>query len=563
MDKDRLERQVKKRQVEVKKDFFPNLSLKLNLSFLNLNLNLSLNLSFLTLTLTYFLTLTCFSCSYTDIKREIRIPEEVREIKPDRPVPSEPKIPEYTPVTEDISPVKTRIVDIVARNTPLRDVLHVIAEATGLNLVMEKGVAAETPVTLTLKNVSAEDALNTIFTSVDYFYTVKDNMLIVKAVDTRIFELGHPAIVQTYSVDVGGDILGGATGSLTAGGTTTGGTTTIKGNITQSSKSDTTAFNFWDAIEKSIASILGTTATAASSQAAPSGQSFTINRLTGTIFVTATKRNLERVEQYINTIKKVISRQVLVEAKIIEVQLSEGLKYGIDWSFVNRTMGSGEINITASGFSSVVNSENPNINIPNINMGITRGASFSTLLQALKQQGEVRTLSNPRVNIMNGQTALLSVGKNISFISKVETTTTTATGATPTTTFSVQTSNILSGIIIGIVPYINDSGEISLTITPIISDLIQLQDKTIGSGGNQTQISLPTVDLRELTTTVKVRDGQMIIIGGLISKKENLQDNKVPVLGDIPIIGEAFKNRDKSESRSELVVVLQPVLVSR
>jgi MSHA type pilus biogenesis protein MshL len=508
------------------------------------------------------------SCSSTDIKREIQIPEEVREIKPERPALSEPKIPEFIPVTEDISPVKTRIVDIAARNTPLRDVLHVIAEATGLNLVMEKGVAAETPVTLTLKNMSAEDALNTIFTSVDYFYAVKDNMLVVKAVDTRIFELGHPAIVQTYSVDVGGDILGGATGSLTTGGTTAGGTTTIKGNITQNTKSDTTAFNFWDAIEKSIANILGAAqptatsaagaATTAATTAAPSSQSYTINRLTGTIFVTASKRNIERVEQFLNTIKKVISRQVLVEAKIIEVQLSEGLKYGVDWSFVNRTMGSGELNIATSGFSGVVPLAGSSLNV-----GITRGASFSSLLSAIATQGEVRTLSNPRVNIMNGQTALLSVGRNVSFISKVETTTTTAAGATPTTTFTVQTSNILSGIIIGIVPYINDNGEISLTITPIISDLIRLEDKTIGSGGNQSQISLPTVDLRELSTTVKVRDGQMIIIGGLISKKENLQDNKVPGLGDVPLLGEAFKSRDKAESRSELVVVLQPVLVSR
>lgn len=501
------------------------------------------------------------SCSSTDIKREVRIPEEVREIKPERPAPSEPKIPEFIPVTEDVSPVKTRIVDIVARNMPLRDVLHVIAEATGLNLVIERGVVSETPITLTLKNVSAEDALNTIFTSVDYFYTIRDNMLIVKAVDTRMFELGHPAIVQTYSVDVGGDILGGATGALTSGGTTLGGTARIKGNVTQSVKSDTTAFNFWDAIEKSIISIMGTTTATGQPAGAPAAsiqQSFTVNRLTGTIFLTASKRNIERVEQYLNTIKKVINRQVLVEAKIIEVQLSEGLKYGIDWSFVNRTLGDGQINITTPGFSSVVP-----LTSPYINLGVARGASFSSLLKALQQQGEVRTLSNPRVNIMNGQTALLSVGRNVSFVSKVETTTTTAAGATPTTTFTVQTSNILSGIIIGIVPYINENGEISLTITPIISDLIQLEDKTIGTGANQTQISLPTVDLRELSTTVKVRDGQMVIIGGLISKKENLQDNKVPGLGDVPVFGEVFKSRNKTETRSELVVVLQPVLVSR
>lgn len=500
------------------------------------------------------------SCSYTDIKREIQIPKEAQEVKPDRPPPSEPKMPDFIPVTEDISPLKTRIVDIKARNTPLRDVLYVISEATGLNLVMERDVNAETPITLTLKNMSAEDALNTIFSSVDYFYNIKDNMLFVKAVDTRIFELGHPAVLQTYSVDVGGDILGGATTGTTGG-------SNLKGNITQTTKNDTTAFNFWEAIEKSIASILGT----AQPAAAPAGgtpatptttttavqQSYTVNRLTGTIVVTGSKKSIEKVERFLNTIKKVINRQVLVEAKIIEVQLSEGLKYGIDWTFVNKTLGDGQVSLTSPGFTGVVP-----LTSPYLNLAVTRGANFTSLIKALQSQGDVRTLSNPRVNIMNGQTALLGVGRNQSFISKVETTT-TATGTTPTTTFTVTTSNILSGIMIGIVPYINENGEISLSITPIISDLIKLEDKTLGSGTNQTQISLPTVDLRELSTTVKVRDGQMVVIGGLISKKESVSDYKIPGLGDVPVVGEIFKNRDKAESRSELVIVLQPILVSR
>ncbi|MBI3592113.1 MAG: pilus (MSHA type) biogenesis protein MshL [Nitrospirae bacterium] len=498
------------------------------------------------------------SCSSTDIKREVQIPKEAREIKTDRPAPSEPAIPDFVPVTEEISPLKTMIVDVAARNTPLRDVLHVIAEATGLNLVIEKGVDPEMQITMTLKNVTAEDALHNIFSAVDYFYTTKNNMLIVKAVDTRIFELGHPSVIQNYNVDVGGDIVGGATGSLTAGGTTTGGTTTIKGNVTQSVKSDTTAFSFWDAIEKSLASILGTTAgQPAGAPAAAIQQSFTVNRLTGTIAVTASKRNIERVEQFLETIKKVINRQVLVEAKIIEVQLSEGLKYGIDWTFLENWRGAGNINLGTRSFSSVVGAT-----LPAFNVGIT-GTNFTSLLNALQQQGEVRTLSNPRVNIMNGQTALLSVGRNTAFVSKVETTTTAAAGAAPITAFTVTTSNILSGIIIGIVPYINENGEISLTITPIISDLIRLEDRTVGSGGNQTQISLPTVDLRELSTTVKVRDNQLVIIGGLISQKESLQDNKTPGLGDVPVVGGLFKSRDKAESRTELVVVLQPILVSR
>lgn len=508
------------------------------------------------------------SCASTEIEKKTAPPEEIKETKAERPPVPELELPRFIPVAEDISSLKTKVVDISARNTPLRDVLHVISEATGINLVMEKGVNSETPITITVKNISAEDALNTIISSVDYFYTLKDNMLIVKAIDTKFFELGHPSVIQNYNVDVGGDILGGVTGLGTgtiggaAAGTTgtaltTAGTANIKGSITQTSKSDSSAFNFWDAIEKSISSILGTTAAPAGTPAPSVQQGFTINRLTGTIAVTASKKSIERVEQYINTVRKIINRQVLIEAKITEVQLNEGLKYGIDWSLLDRGRGGDLVTIQTQHFADVVGQT-----LPALNIGVTT-TNFTSLLKALEQQGQVKTLSNPRINIMNGQTALLSVGRNTTIISQVQTSTTTTAGATPITTFTVGTSSVLSGIIIGIVPYINEYGEISLTITPIISDLVSTEERTVGQAGNQTQISLPTIDLKELSTTVKARDGQMIVIGGLISKKESTQDNKVPILGDIPVLGALFRSRDKLDTKTELVIVLQPVLISR
>jgi MSHA type pilus biogenesis protein MshL len=446
------------------------------------------------------------------------------------------------PVTEDITPLKTRIVNISARNTPLRDVLHVIAEATSLNVVMEKGVDPEIPVNITLKNVTAEYALNTIFTSVDYFYTFKENMLFIKAVDTRIFELGHPALEQKYAIDLGGDMLAGATstgGSSGGGGAAAG----VKGSITQTIKSDDTAFKFWETIEKSISNILGSSTAAASAQ-----QSFTVNRLAGSIILTASKNNIERVEQYINNLRTVIGRQVLVEAKIVEVQLNDNFKLGIDWSYITS-----DVSLSTTNFASVVPAAGPLMKIA------VTDQRFAPVLQALETQGEVRLLSNPRINIMNGQTALLSVGRNTSFISKVESTTTG--GIAPITTYSVQTSSILSGILIGIVPYINERGEISLTIAPIISKLIELKDKNVGAVGNQTQISLPTVDLKELSTTVKVLNGQTIIIGGLIEKLESVQDDQVPFLGSIPLLGYLFKSRNKQDTKNELVVLIQPFLV--
>lgn len=461
-------------------------------------------------------------------------------------------IPDFSPVSEELSPLKTRIVSISARSTPLRDVLYVVAEATGLNLVIEKGVDPETPVTLTLKNVSAEDALNTIFSSANFFYSIKENMLIVKAVETRIFEFGQPAVTQDYSVDVGGDILGG-----TSSGTTTTTSTNVKGNVSQKIQADKDSFKLWDSIDKALGNMLGISS--AGTAAHPSQQaqsSYSINRMTGTIIVTAAKRDLEKIERYISELKKVLNRQVVIEARIVEIQLSEGLKYGIDWSALDFSS-LGQVTVGTSNYAGVVSSD-----LPTFQIGVSRW-NFNGLLQALQAQGEVRVLSNPRVNIMNGQTALLSVGRNVNFISRVETTTSTvSTGTVPTTTFTVQTSSVLSGIIIGIVPHINEHGEISMAVTPIVTDLVSLEDRVVGRVGENTiQISLPTIDLRELSTTVKVNDGSMVVIGGLIQNKDKLIDNQVPFLGNIPIIGYLFKSRDKHIEKTELVIMLKPVII--
>lgn len=492
------------------------------------------------------------------VEKKDFIKENLTGTKPAQGDLSPVKTPDFLPAIEDLSPLKTRRLDLALRNTALGDVLHVIAEATGLNLVIEKGVALDQPITITLRNVTGEDALSSVFSSVDYFYSAQDNMLLVQALGTRIIELGQPAIVHSYTMEVGGDILGGATG-----GSSGGGSSSIKGAVAQSGKTDAAAYSFWDALEKSLAHLLGLDVQSAENAVA--GQSVTVNRLTGTIMVTATKRNLDKMERYLDNVKKVLNRQVRVEARIIEVQLSEGLTYGIDWSLldltgaakVNVTAGFGSLNMATRDFDTRVESA-----LPNFRIGASRG-SLQSLLSALEEQGDVKTLSNPKINVMNGQAALLSVGRNFSYISNVSTSTTAQEGSAPTTTYTVETSSILSGLMIGIVPYISEDGDISLTITPVVSDLINLEDKTVGRAGeNQIILSLPTIDLRELTTTVKVRDGQMVVIGGLISKKESTREEKVPILGDIPWLGTVFTRKNTEETRTELVVVLQPILVT-
>lgn len=421
-----------------------------------------------------------------------------------------------------------RFVDIVARDTPLKDVLHVIAEVAELNLVMKRGVNPEFPITLTLRNVSVKDALNAIFLPADYFYEIKDNMLIVKAVDTRIFEFGHPAIIQAYGLHIGGDVLGAAEELAPAG---------IRGEITLDAETDPLAFDFWGAIEALITKIL---------EVAPIPdveQGFVINRMAGIVVVTASKRNIKRVENALNAIIGVMNRQVLIEAKIVEVQLFEEFRYGIDWELIDTEFIGG-----AEAFAAVVAPA-----LPAITMAIDARDLVLTL-RALRKQGELRTLSNPRVKIMHGQAALLTVGRTITFIAEVETVV-----VEDVVTYTVETATLMSGMMLGIVPFIDEHDMISLTITPIISDLVDLPEKEIG----EIRITLPIVDIRKLSTTVEVMDGQTIVIGGLISERERVEEHKVPLLGDLPLLGRLFTRMEKEEIKTELVIILQPTLVSR
>jgi len=245
---------------------------------------------------------------------------------------------------------------------------------------------------------------------------------------------------------------------------------------------------------------------------------------------------------------------------VVEVQLNDGLQFGIDWDFLDSIRWFNTSGTVVGGFGNAANSASSALNGGAFRLGYS-GNNVQSLLTALKTQGEVKTLSNPRIHVMNGQTALLTVGRNTNYVSKI-TSTTTATSGTPITTFTVDTSNVLSGIMIGLAPHINSKGEISMSVTPIISDLVRLEEKAIGTDvNNQFVISIPTVDLRELSTTVKVRNGEMIVIGGLIANKQDQVDEKIPLIGDIPWFGTLFSRKNYQDKRSELVVVLQPYLI--
>lgn len=479
--------------------------------------------------------LLLWGCKSAEIKREVRIP------RIPEPVHTETRekevLPDFRLVAEDISPLSTYTLSLNMRAVPLRDVLFVVCRDAGLNLVFEKGVNPDVPVTIVLERVTVGDALRAIFSGLDYYYEIRGNLLVVKATDTEVFRIRTIPIQQDYSVDVGGDILGTVMGDLQAG--------QVKGAISRSERADRKAYNFWDAVEGALSSMLG-----------GPGESFFVNRMTGTIMVTATKSHMERVRRFIRELNEALSRQVLIEAKVIEVNLHKAFRYGIDWGYFgewSKASWTWSVEGGTTDFTKVIP---PNSPFSELTLHFWKtGRDIQAILQALSEFGDVRTLSNPRVRIANGQTALLTVGRNIGFISKVETTATEEMGVT----YTVETSSLLSGIMIGIVPYIGEDGEISLMITPIVSNLVELKEVSLGT---QYMVQLPIMDLRELSTTVKVKDGEVLIIGGLMKREEKEQVYGIPLLKDIPLLGEVFKGKSVQESTVELVIILQPKVVS-
>lgn len=541
------------------------------------------------------------SCNGRITKNDIQIPKiETQKLYEKSPQISQEK-QEFRIENSPINPLELRRISINVRATPLKDVLYVISKDAGLNLILDKKVDPDIPITLILSNVTLQDALDSVIGSTDYFYKIERNMLKVSATDMRIFHLNILSVHQTYSTEIGGDILGGVTGQLAGGGGGGGSGSSsadLKGNVFKREKSDDSTYKFWENIESALTSILGSTiqTTTRTQQTAvqpqtgqtqtgqpqtgqtqtptqqvrnipnqPANEYFVINRLTGTIMVVATKRNMQKIEKYLENIKFVMNRQVLIEAKVIEVSLFESLRYGIDWRVISERVTKTIPWYVTGGTHDFIRAIPNNYPFSDINLTITTGSirDLSIIIQALSEFGEVRTLSNPRVNIMNGQTSILTIGRNFSFISKAQSNVTTSGTNTPIITYTVETSNLLSGLMIGIVPYIDENGEISMTITPVISNLININERTYGSAGAQTLIQLPIVDLRELSTSVKVKDGEIIIIGGLIKKEENLSENKTPVFGDIPILGSLFKGQDKVNRNTELVILLQPRIISR
>ncbi|MTJ01471.1 pilus (MSHA type) biogenesis protein MshL [Idiomarina piscisalsi] len=278
----------------------------------------------------------------------------------------------------------------------------------------------------------------------------------------------------------------------------------------------------------------------------------------GIVSVTASPDKLRAVGDFIDTLESRLQRQVILEARIIEVTLNDGYQQGINWS----DLASG-----SAGFDVEFNGVTPS-NATSAAIGGLFGLSYSDeangfngMIEMLQTQGTVQVLSNPRVSASNNQKAVIKIGEDEYYVTNVDSTTNLAGGSGAAVSNSnVDLTPFFSGISLDVTPQISDDGEVILHVHPSVVETEE-QQKVITLTDGELVLPLARSNIRESDTIVKARNGEIVVLGGLMQTVNSEEVGKVPLLGDIPVLGELFTNRRNRQEKKELVILLKPTVV--
>lgn len=462
---------------------------------------------------------------------------------------------------------------------PLRDILKRLAVLKKMNISWASDVDQFAAVDV---DIRAEDdffrSIDNILRQKDYFHEVQGNTIVVKYRETRKFHVAMPFLKSTYNTGVGGDVLG--SGAQTS---------SLKGNIQLISENN--EFDVWKNIQTNLDQILEIWEKTVTSppEPAPAGDSaqqnpatpakqptatttkrnvqegkgyYSIDKPIGLITVTAPRPLVEKIAVYLDSLKSELYRQISIEAKIVEVSLDNKESRGIDWS---NFLSGKKLDFQLFGPAGIIYSPDRDLRgravsqlaFPALSGGAVNNP-FSVALNFLDTQGQTSVLANPKLNVMNGQPGLITAGDSIKYIDKIET---TVSGNPTVTTYSITTATLMSGVGMSVIGTIMDNDEIILTLTPVTSKLAGdvVAYETIGENN---KIGVPRIKLREMTTTVRIKSGQVVVVGGLIDNAETTDgSSKVPFLGDIPVLGKLFSQSEKSTKKNELVIMLLPTIL--
>jgi MSHA biogenesis protein MshL len=471
--------------------------------------------------------------------------------------------------------------NLFVNKAPVGAILQSLVDGTSYSLVMPEDLTGN--LSLNLKNVTAFDVLETLKNVYHYDYEVQDKRIIVypNGVRTKIFVMNH-----LIGKRVGNSELKVSSGSLTDnpirtntnnnGVTNTSNFGSGQQNTSNSTKvTTTTESDFWKEIGSVVEIMLEK----------KDGRSVVVSPETNTIVVRGLPKEVNEVEKYLRKVQAIIDKQVIIEAKLIEVQLNSGMQTGINWAAFGKIngnpigMGYGLANAsTATNISGTIN--NPSVNLPGLLGAATTlgtvgnpisnsslfsmafgSSNFASVLNFLETQGSLQVLSSPRIATLNNQKAILKVGTDEFFITNV-TTTSTSTSAGTTSTPSVSTQPFFSGIALDITPQIDDNGLVTMHVHPAVSQVTTVtKNINLGTLGNLV-LPLASSTISETDSIVKVESNKIVAIGGLMKQYSKKDRSQLPGVGDAPVVGNAFKNVDDNFTKYELVILLKPQVIT-
>jgi len=462
--------------------------------------------------------------------------------------------------------------DLNVSGLPAAQVFAALAKDTRYSMLVDPALTA--PVTVNLKDVTLIEALDTLRDMYGFEYRVEGTRVFVQpaTLTTHVYQVNYLTAnrggrsdvrVTSGSIASAAPTTPGVTGSVPIAPNPTTVTAQESSSITTQTKND-----LWAEVEASLKLLIGD----------KDGRQLIISPQSGVVVVRALPKEHRAVQQFLRASRLNIERQVMLEAKIIDVRLKDGAQTGVNWAAFrvgnNHRGQAGLINPDTSLSTTGDLTSGPLTAVPGAALDLARTAAnglfglafqtsnFAALIQFLESQGDVQVLSSPRIATLNNQKAVLKVGTDDFFVTGITTSTTTSAVGGNVTSPTITVQPFFSGVALDVTPQIDEDANIILHVHPSVSNVTEKPKVlNLGSLGGVIALPLASSTVAESDTIVRVRDGSIVAIGGLMKSSRSYDRNQVPFLGNLPVAGTLLGSTQRETDKHELVILMKPTVI--